>query len=368
MTRSCWCGNSNLTRFSEDYLSCAHCGTLISTFEHEGDVSQVNDDAADLYGKDYWFAHMEQDLGLANIYQRARTDLTDRCLHWLKVLLKYRVPPARILELGSAHAGFVALLRWAGFDATGLELSPTIASLARDLFGVPVLQGRVEEQDIAPESVDVIVLMDVLEHLPDPVRTMQHCIKLLQPAGFLLVQTPRYPEGKTLEVLRASGDRFVELLQPPEHLYLFSERAVRQLFADLGLTDLSFEPAVFSHYDMFLTVSRQPLEAVEAGRQVAQLTETPSGRLVLALLDLSDELQRSIPRAVFDGSEADRAARLEVIVRQGRELGEARAAAAASDVAASQWQRRALSAEKKRETLVSALKAMKSRKRDATGD
>ena len=171
------------------------CGTLVSRFHHDRDVARVTSDDSDLYGRDYWFGHMENDLGFANIYQRARTDLTERCPHWLKTLLKYQLPPARVLELGSAHGGFVATLKWAGFDASGLELSPAIAQIARTLFDVPMLEGPAEDQEIPSSSLDVIALMDVLEHLPDPVATMRHCIDLLTPDGFLLIQTPRFPEG-----------------------------------------------------------------------------------------------------------------------------------------------------------------------------
>ena len=148
MTRACWCGSTDLRQFSDHYRVCVRCGTLVSTFDQGGDVSRVRDDDADLYGKDYWFGHQERDLGFGNIHQRARTDLTERCLHWLKTLLTYKLPPGRVLELGSAHGGFVAILRWAGFDATGLELSPSITAIARDLFQVPMLDGPIEDQDI----------------------------------------------------------------------------------------------------------------------------------------------------------------------------------------------------------------------------
>jgi len=40
-------------------------------------------------------------------------------------------------------------------------------------------------------------------------QTMRHCVRLLKPEGLLLIQTPRYPEGKSLEVMRKDGDRFV---------------------------------------------------------------------------------------------------------------------------------------------------------------
>src|SRR5262249_50260655 len=130
---------------------------------------------------------------------RARTDLPERCLHWLRALLKYKLPPAKTLELGSGHGGFVAMTQWAGFDATGLELSPWLVKFSRDTFGVPVLEWPLEDQQIPDATLDAILLMDVVEHLLEPEATLAHCLKALQPDGILLLQTPHYPEGKTYE-------------------------------------------------------------------------------------------------------------------------------------------------------------------------
>ena len=120
----CWCGNTTLEPFSTAYLHCSLCQTLVSQAWQEQDVTHVVDDAHDFYGKNYWFTHQEGDLGLPNIITRARIDLPERCLYWLRTLLKYKLPPAKVLELGSAHGGFVALLQWAGFEAMGSEVSP----------------------------------------------------------------------------------------------------------------------------------------------------------------------------------------------------------------------------------------------------
>lgn len=321
--RACWCARSELQSFSPEYEFCVSCGTLVSRFHHDRDVTRVTSDDSDLYGKDYWFSHMVNDFGYPDIYQRARADLTEQCPHWLKTLLKYRLPPGRVLELGSAHGGFVATLSWAGFDASGLELSPAIAQIARTLFDVPMLVGPAEDQKLPPGSLDVIALMDVLEHLPDPVATMRHCIDLLAPDGFLLIQTPKFPEGCAFDELTRKGDRFLEQLnrKAHEHLYLYSERSVRQFFTELGLEFLVFEGALFSHYDMFFVASRRPLAPIDVQVQEERLLATSGGRLVLALLDLYDRAQGSVSRAVFEENEADRAARLRIIERQGSELG-----------------------------------------------
>src|SRR5581483_10733380 len=175
---TCWCGNADLVEFDREYLRCPRCETLVLRQMPREDVTAVGADEAGLYGKDYWFNHQEQDVGFPNITQRSRADLPERCVHWLRAVLKYKLPPARTLELGAAHGGFVAMLRLAGFDSTGLELSPWIAEYARRTFDVPTLQGPVERQPLAPGSLDLIAMMDVIEHLRDPVGTLSACVRL----------------------------------------------------------------------------------------------------------------------------------------------------------------------------------------------
>ncbi|MBL8880126.1 MAG: class I SAM-dependent methyltransferase, partial [Phycisphaerales bacterium] len=260
--RSCWCGTTDkkLDDFSEDYVRCPGCDTLVSIRAAEGEITRVTDEISDLYGRSYWFEHQAGDLGHPTIEQRARTDLHERVLHWLKALLKYRRPPGRFLEIGCAHGGFVHFAGVAGFDARGLELSPTIAELAERTFHVPVLHGPIEDQPIAPGSLDVVAAMDVLEHLASPVATLTHCAKVLTPRGLLFIQTPRYPAPATSTELRASSHRFIEHMRvPEEHLYLFSERGLQEVLALAGFEHIVTEPAIFDHYDQFVVASRAPI-------------------------------------------------------------------------------------------------------------
>jgi len=309
-----------LDEFNADYLRCARCETLVFRRIPAADVTRVKNEQTDLYGKNYYARHLPQDFGYPDLGTRARTDLSERCLHWLRAALKYKLPPGRALELGSAHGGFVALLRWAGFEASGLELSPWVVDFARKTFSVPVLAGPVEDQAIEPGSLDMIVLMDVLEHLPDPVATLARCLSLLKVDGVLLVQTPRYPEGGSFEAMVDNRDCFLEQLKLDEHLHLFSQQSVRELFRRAGANHLTFEPAVFAHYDMFFVASRVPLATYGPETIQNALSLTSSGRLVQAMVDLDDQLKKL--QAAHAGSEADRAARLESIQRQQQLLQE----------------------------------------------
>ena len=282
----CWCGEVVSHSFNSDYSLCDRCGTLI--YNRIGSPSDflVNDDDADFYGKNYWLLHQYTGLGKNDIYQRARDDLKGRNLFWLKTLLRYRLPPARVLDLGCGHGSFVAILQQAGFDARGVEMSPWVAEFGRKTFNVDIDIGPLENLDIAQEGLDVVVLTDVLEHFPDPMATMRCCINLLKPDGFMLIQTPQFKEGMTFEKMKEEEDRFLEMLLPDEHIYLFSPRSIALMFRQLGADHIKFEPAIFDHYDMFLLVSRVPIISNDYAQVENRLLASPPGRMLLAMIEL----------------------------------------------------------------------------------
>ncbi len=319
--RICWCGNKKFHPFNTQYGKCQVCGTLMYLKDTPPEQFLVKDDETDYYGKKYWLEHQQDAFGYPEIYTRARNDLTDRNLHWLKILLKYCLPPAKVLELGCSHGSFVALMGQAGYDAFGVEMSPWVVEFGQNTFGVPISVGPIEALDIAPGSLDVVVLMDVLEHLPDPVTTMANCLKVLKQDGLILIQTPKVKDAINYSELVETKDRFQDMLIPDEHLYLFSENSVTQLFNQLGAEYIQFEPAIFAHYDMFFAVSRVPFKVNTHDQIEAALLGSPNGRLALALLDLTRKQQELESQcaargeqvesltAMFKESEADRAAR-----------------------------------------------------------
>lgn len=278
----CWCDRAELIPFNEAYFRCLNCRTLVCRRRPES--------AAAFYGRHYWTTRQTDTLGHPDIHQRARLDLSERAIYWLKTLLAYKRPPGTTLELGSGHGGFSALLQWAGFEAVGLEPHAWVSQLARTIFNIPTLTGRLADQTIEPQSLDAVILLDVLEHLPDPAETLHQCRQLLKGDGLLLIQTPAAPPEATMEELETAGDPFLKMLLPLEHLYLYSKEGIQQLLHQTGFESITFEPALFP-YDMFLAAAASPLPKAAEPDPAESLLNTSSGRLVLALLDLYQKWQ-----------------------------------------------------------------------------
>jgi 2-polyprenyl-3-methyl-5-hydroxy-6-metoxy-1,4-benzoquinol methylase len=284
MNQLCWCGNPDLRDFSPGYWRCDICSTLISKSFPSGDITAITDEDGDFYGKKYWLEHQVEKLGLETIEQRSRSDLLDRCGWWLAKLLEFSLPPAQLLEIGCSHGGFLGLAELAGFRVTGIELSPWVADFARQSFGVDVRTGPIERQVFQRGSFDAICMFDVLEHLQDPVRTLECCAHALTPNGVLLVQTPQYPVRTDLGELQEAKHPFLKMLLPDEHLFLFSDESVKRLLSEVGFPTYEFLPARFAHYDMMFVAAKGLLSGNPVRTQLEALEKSASGRLTRGFL------------------------------------------------------------------------------------
>jgi 2-polyprenyl-3-methyl-5-hydroxy-6-metoxy-1,4-benzoquinol methylase len=98
---------------------------------------------------------------------------------------------------------------------------------------------RLEQLEAAPGSYDAITMFYVLEHLPDPARTLQRARELLAPGGILLVRVPHTtPIVRVLAPLRLGAS----LYDPPFHLYDFSPAVLRCLLQGAGFTGIRTFP------------------------------------------------------------------------------------------------------------------------------
>lgn len=296
--RACWCGNGVLVPYSEQYQLCPRCKTLVALGAPARQLTQVRDEESDLYGLNYFVARAKG-LGHPDLFERAHLDLSERAVYWLKTLLRRRPPPARTLELGCANGAFVALCASAGYDATGLDLSPALTAHVQQIFAVPVITGPLEEQQLPSASVDVVVMMDVLEHLGDPLTTVAEIARVLKPDGLLLAQTPCFDPDLSYQDLQRRKAPFLVMMDQRDHLTLLSRASAAELMERVGLAHVAFEPAIFSDHDMFFVASRAPIPEIPEDVWRTSLRRSRPARVVEALVDAFDA-SRSYRPSVTD--------------------------------------------------------------------
>lgn len=107
----------------------------------------------------------------------------------LKMLLPHR-SPGNLLDIGTGIGQFLHHARPYFTQVAGTEVSGSGARVARERYGVEVLEGQVDDLGLPDSSFDNVTLFHVLEHVPDPAKLARTCHRLLRPGGILAVAVP----------------------------------------------------------------------------------------------------------------------------------------------------------------------------------
>jgi SAM-dependent methyltransferase len=144
-------------------------------------------------------------------------------------LLGRRHEPGRLLDVGCGHGLLLDEARRAGWKPVGLELSTHAAAYARDHLGAEVHEVAFEDFDPGSACFEAILIVDVFEHLADPLAALDRCVDLLVPGGLLCLVTPD-PSSPTA---RIAGRRWWGYV--PAHACLIPGRTLRELLSARGL-------------------------------------------------------------------------------------------------------------------------------------
>ena len=99
-----------------------------------------------------------------------------------------------ILDVGCGH-GLISEHIWKmGNNVTCVDL-PTIASIVHKRLGLLAVAGDAENLAFAPNSFDVILISEVMEHLWDPHTFLDEAHRILRNNGHLIIEVPEGREG-----------------------------------------------------------------------------------------------------------------------------------------------------------------------------
>jgi ubiquinone/menaquinone biosynthesis C-methylase UbiE len=131
--------------------------------------------------------------------------------------------PRRVLEVGCGEGIVLATLaaRLPGTRFDGLELDEMALEQARVRCpGAKLVRGDACELPFGDQSFDLVVCLEVLEHLPEPVRALRELRRVAR--GGCLLSVPHEPFFRVGNLLR--GKNLARLGDPSDHLQHWGAR------------------------------------------------------------------------------------------------------------------------------------------------
>ncbi|WP_435016074.1 class I SAM-dependent methyltransferase [Tundrisphaera sp. TA3] len=146
-----------------------------------------------------------------------------------KLLNELHPNRGKFVELGSSMGFLLQAFKEDGWDVLGVDPDRDGCRVATQRLGLPTIPTTLEAADLPDESADVVVMLHVIEHLPDPVGTLSEIHRILKPGGHLVMETPRYdtPNFKLL----GRRERSVSC---DGHIYFFTTDSLRKAYTKAG--------------------------------------------------------------------------------------------------------------------------------------
>jgi len=140
-------------------------------------------------------------------------------------LLNDKLHPQSVLEIGCGRAYLLKELKTLGVDVFALE-SSSAAEWILDNNAVNIVRIPEESSNwpFRPSSFQLVIYWHVLEHLSDPVASLQQAEKVLEKNGILCVSIPNISSYQARMRLTTWFH-----LDVPRHLFHFSKKGIIQL-------------------------------------------------------------------------------------------------------------------------------------------
>lgn len=166
-----------------------------------------------------------------------------------KLLRERAAPNSKLLDVGCAAGMFVRQAIDDGFDACGCDYSDAAIAYGRDHYGVRIIRSVAENIDEPDNKYDVVTLLHVFEHLPDPMGVLRELRRVLKPGGLLLLETVNYRAHYAMEkhlkflipvyghLTKRGGLPWV----PFDHLYHWSPETLKRAMASAGFNGVELQ-------------------------------------------------------------------------------------------------------------------------------
>lgn len=209
------CGSSNLSplpKYQEVKLcKCNNCDLVFSQRKIG------NDELTEFY---------------TNLYQRTNyfSPITAKRYEELLDTFEPFRKTNKILDVGCGCGFFLEVAKEKGWEVYGTEFADNVVEEC-SLKGFNMQLGSLENVQFENDMFDIIVSIEVIEHLIDPKATVSEMYRIVRPGGCVYITTPNFNS-----LLRYKMGPKYDVIRFPLHLIYFTPKTLQGLFSQIGFT------------------------------------------------------------------------------------------------------------------------------------
>jgi 2-polyprenyl-3-methyl-5-hydroxy-6-metoxy-1,4-benzoquinol methylase len=143
---------------------------------------------------------------------------------------KYMQHQGDLLDIGAGFGGFLERASVDGWRIHGLEINRSRYNICKQRLSSKANENAIqcssfEDAELDQASFDAIVLINVIEHVKNPVSIFERAYELLRPGGCIVIRWPQLAFRGSLHVA-------------PEHLHGFTGRSISTLINKTGFINV----------------------------------------------------------------------------------------------------------------------------------
>lgn len=145
----------------------------------------------------------------------------------------------RVLEVGCGAGALLSKIRPHVKDCAGIELNQSFVKFINEELGIKAFSEDLM-QIVFPNTFDLIISIDTLDHLPNPFFTLQKINRLLTSDGMVYLEVPNQQDAFNLFLPEENRVKYNKFFWHRAHLFYFTHETIVKLFERTGFyTDIS---------------------------------------------------------------------------------------------------------------------------------
>ncbi|MBX9666422.1 MAG: class I SAM-dependent methyltransferase [Candidatus Obscuribacterales bacterium] len=217
------CGSKELSDlYTVHDFTISECRKCTLVFVREKMTSETLGPFYEKHGYDYVYDDEKNQENLKFYYRR------------LKQVLNKRQKPGKVLDIGCNRGQFLDVMgeEW---ERYGTEFTKRWADEARAKYGEKnIHQGPLSTYDLEGKLFDVVTMLDVLDHCPQPVDDLKQVNRVLKKGGLVVVKV----HNISCLYAQITKDQFYAI-SPPGHLFYFNKATLKESLKQAGFKVVS---------------------------------------------------------------------------------------------------------------------------------